>query len=104
MQNSRCEVYLTEAAEQDLNDIIDYLNKFSPEIGSRYYRLIKEKLYDLREISTSYPLIRNERLRELGFRWTSVKNYMIFFAVDEIHNKVVVKRIQYARRDFDALL
>ena len=104
MRNSRYEVYITEVAEQDLNDIIDYLNGFAPEIDSCYYRLIKEKLYDLQEMPTVCSLIRNERLRELGYRWANVKNYMIFFVVDEIHNTVSVKRIQYARQDFDALL
>jgi len=95
---------VTEVAEQDLNDIVDYLNGFSPEIGTRYYRLIKKELYKILDMPFSYSMVRNKRLRKLGYRWTVVRNYIIFFVPNNDTKIVSIKRIMYARRDFDALL
>jgi len=102
MQNFR--VIILKRAKQDLIDIVRYLNGFSDNIGAKYYDLICEKILSLETMPERHSLVRNERLRKLGFRWAYVKNYVIFFTVNTEKLEVTVKRILYSRREYDALL
>ena len=97
-------VKFTEKAIENLIDITEYLNKFSPETALKYYNLIRERANSLNIFSTGYPLVRNERLREIGIRWTYARNYTIFFTVDEENNIVYIESIMHSRRAYDALL
>jgi len=102
--NSLFKVRLSEEAKQDLKEIVLYLNDFSALIASKYYKMIKQKLKELRELPTWYSFARPERLKEQGVRWTFVRNYIIFFTVDEAKKEVRVRRILYAKRNFDDLV
>ena len=50
------------------------------------------------------PFVRNEALKEEGFRWVAVRNYTIFFKVDEKAKIVRIWRILYSKRKYDELL
>jgi len=102
MQNFK--VRLTENAINDLIGITKYLNNFASETALKYYNLIHEKTNSLSVFPTGYPLVRDERLRDLGIRWTCVRNYTIYFTVDEKNNIVFIENILYSRRAYDALL
>jgi len=102
MQNFN--VIILKQAKQDLVDIVQYLNGFSDNIGAKYYDLITEKILSLEIMPERHSLVRNERLRKLGFRWAYVKNYVIFFTVDTKKSEVMIKRVLYSRREYDALL
>jgi len=95
---------LTDKAKADLADIVNYLNKFSPGTATKYAKLIYKKMNALDVFPNAHPFVRNERLRELGMRWTSARNYTIFFCVDEKKSVVYIEHIMYARCSFDAIL
>ncbi|WP_083809940.1 type II toxin-antitoxin system RelE/ParE family toxin [Mahella australiensis] len=42
----------------------------------------------------------DERLASLGYRKLIVKNYVVFFTIDEKSKVVDIARILYARRDW----
>jgi hypothetical protein len=44
-------------------------------------------------------LIDNERLAALGYRRLLVKNYLVFFVIDEEAQTVSIERIIYNRRN-----
>ena len=50
------------------------------------------------------PLVRDERLASIGYRKLLVKNYVVFFTIDEKAKVVDVERILYARRDWLRIL
>jgi toxin ParE1/3/4 len=97
-------VAVSAAAEDDLNDIVNYLCGFSYEIASRYYAEIKEKLLSLRAMPERCPLVHDEEFSSKGYRWLFVRNYTVFFTVDTQNAMVVVRRILYSYRDYTALL
>lgn len=102
MQNFH--VILTDRAKADLVDIVGYLNKFSVETGTKYVKLIYKKMNALKTFPRACPLVRIERLRKYGIRWTVARNYAIFFTIDEENSIVYIERIMYSRREYDALL
>jgi len=90
------------AAQSDLNDIVDYLNTLSPGSAIHYYDLIIEKVGTLTIMPERCPLAKDTQLRLRGYRVLLVKNYFIFYV---INGKVVeIRRILYARRQYEGLL
>jgi len=84
MQSFR--VKLTENAIRDLISITEYLNTFSSTTALKYYDLIRKKANSLGIFPKAYPLVNDERLRERGIRWACVRNYTLYFTVDEKNN------------------
>jgi plasmid stabilization system protein ParE len=50
------------------------------------------------------PPVTDERLAVMGYRKLLVKNYIVFFTIDEQSKIVDVERILYARRDWHYIL
>jgi plasmid stabilization system protein ParE len=90
------------AAEEDLNEIIEYLNTLSPQAAVKYYDLIVEKIGTLASMPERCPLLKDAQLRLRGYRMLLVKDYAVFYV---IQNKTVeIRRILYAKRNFGWLL
>ena len=97
-------VLFSDTADKDLEDIVEYLSNFSPNIARRYYDEIMSKSLSLSIMPHRCPLVRDEFLREKGYRWLSIRNYTLFFVIDEVNNVVDVRAIMYSKREYTALL
>ena len=99
-------IYITESAENDLRDIVGYIS-FRLDAQTtvmNMMRTIKTALENLKTTALSYPLVRDDRLAAIGYRLISVKNYIVFYIVDEKSKTIDVDRILYGRRDWRNLL
>ena len=99
-------VVIQEAARLDIRSIIEYIsNDFNePLVAEKLVRCIADRINRL----TDYPK-RNKRLNDepfysKGYRVTYVKNYAIFYYVDDKLNTVNVMHILYNRREWQDLL
>jgi len=98
-------VVTSNAAENDLAEIVDYLaSRFSYEIASRYYLEIKEKIASLAKMPERCALVYDDEFRGKGYRWLFYKNYTVFFTVHNDKRIVVIRRVMYSGRDYTALL
>jgi len=89
-------------AQNDLRNIVEYLNTLSPQAALKYYDLLVDKTNGLSELPERHPLARDEQLRLRGYRLLLVNNYIVFYV---INNKIVeIRRILYARRHYRELL
>lgn len=95
-------VRIYPAAEQDLLDIIDYLNTLSPQTAMRYYDLLTEQIASLSTMPERCPHPRDLALTAKGYRYLIVKDYLVFYRI--IGNTVQIHRILYGRRNYQALL
>jgi len=95
-------VTIFPTAQNDLKDIVDYLNTLSPAAALRYYDLIVETVGTLRTMPERCPLARDTQLRLRGYRLLHVENYIVFYVVSK--NIVEIRRILYAKRQYDELL
>ena len=100
------EVYLTEMAQNDLRDIVQYISAQlnAPTTALNMLQTIKTAIVKLETMAFAYPLVRDNRLASLGYRQLTVKNYVIFFIVDKNIKTVDVDRILYSRRDWKNIL
>ena len=96
----------SEPAENDLRDIVRHISAQldAPVTAEKMLDVIEEAVNSLEDMAQRYPLVIDERLAAMGYRKLTVKNYFIFFTVDEKRKIVNVERILYARRDWRGLL
>ena len=65
---------------------------------------IKEAIRGLTVMPQKCPFVTDEWLAMMGYRKLFVKNYIVFFTIDEKSKVVDVKRIPYAMRDWHHIL
>lgn len=89
-------------ARQDMEDVIAYLNTLSPDVALRYYDLLVDEIASLAKMPERYPRPKDLALAAKGYRYLIVKNYLVFYVV--VGDTVQIRRILYARRDYQSLL
>jgi len=87
-------VSLTEPAENDLRDIAKYISsQFSAPITAlNMIQAIKKAIAKLETMPLAYPLVRDDRLAALGYRFIPVNNYIVFYIASEKEKSVDVDR------------
>ena len=68
-------------------------------IADKYKILFKQKLKNLEDIAGSMPILSEKLTGHKNIRKVNVKNYIIFYIVDEEKNKVFVLRIGHTFMD-----
>ena len=100
MERYKVKIYPT--AQQDLREIVDYLNTLSPSAALRYYDKLTQEIASLSTMPERCPRPRDLALAAKGYRYLIVENYLIFYVVSG--GTVQIRRILYGRRDYRALL
>ena len=99
-------VETTETSEQDLVNIISYLryNLAGDIVADRYINLFSQALKKLEDIAGSMPILDKKLIKYEDIRRINVKNYTIFYKVEEEKSKVLVLRIGHAFMDWEKYL
>lgn len=99
-------VDITEPAENDLVDIVKYIASqlSAPFSALDMMDLLEEAMTGLSDLPQRCPVVWDERLSQMGYRKLIVKNYVVFFSIDEKNKVVNVERILYVRRDWLRIL
>ena len=99
-------VDVSEPAENDLRDIVRYIaSQLSAPVSALHMmELLEEAMAGLSDMPQRCPLVADERLSQMGYRKLTVKNYVVFFFIDEKNKVVDVERILYGRRDWLRIL
>ena len=99
-------VEISEKAISDLENIIAYLRDDLEEdiIADKYKILFKQKINSIENIAGSMPILDKELTGHENIRKVNVRNYIIFYRVDEENSKVSVLRIGHAFMDWEKYL
>ena len=97
--------YLPIAA-QDMVEIARYIsNELSnPSAALNLANEMVEAAESLRYFPYSKPVHLTAKPLKHEYRRLTVKNYVMFYWVNEAEKLIVISRVIYARRDFDKLL
>ena len=98
----RYNVKILPAAQRDMGDIVEHLNKLSPQAALRYYDLLADKIMSLSEMPERCPLARDTQLSLRGYRFLVVEKYLVFFVI--LGQIVQIRRIVYGKRQYEKLL
>jgi addiction module RelE/StbE family toxin len=94
----------TPLAEQDINDIFDYisLELASPQAAERLIDKIQAAVENVCDFPFSHPLLSNDVLRGKGYRIITVANFNLFYILK--NKTVIIHRVMYNRRNYETLL
>ncbi len=98
----RYKVKIYPAAEQDLGEIVGYLNTLSADVALSYYDMLVEGIASLSTMPERCPHPRDLALTAKGYRYLIVKDYLVFYMV--VGDTVQIHRILYGRRDYRPIL
>ena len=99
-------VKISETAEQDLENIISYLryNLSGDIIADKYKLLFKQELKELENIAGSMPILDENLTGHKNIRKINVRNYIVFYIVDEENFEALILRIGHAFMDWEKYL
>ena len=99
-------VEVSKTAEQDLENIISYLkyDLAGDIIADKYKMLFKQKLKDLENVAGSMTILDESLTGHKNIRKINVRNYIIFYVIDEEKSKAIVVRIGHAFMDWEKYL
>ena len=100
METYKVRIYPT--ARRDLEEIIEYLNTLNKNAALKYYDELVKEISSLAHMPERCPHPRDIALAAKGYRFLTVKNYLVFYVV--IGDTVQIRRILYAKRDYIHLL
>ena len=95
------EVRITEPAERQLREIVRYVSDILQEraTAARMLELLEREILSLSQFPNRFALTPEEPWRGAGVRRMPVKNYLVYFWVDEANASVYITAVLYARRD-----
>ena len=99
-------VEISETAKQDLEKIISYLrhNLAGDIIADKYKILFKQEIKNLENVAGSMPVLNEMLTGHKNIRKINVRNYIVFYIVDEENSKALVLRIGHAFMDWEKYL
>ena len=99
-------VKISKRAKQDLRKVISYIknNLLEEPIADKYRILFREKIDQLEYIAESMPILNEELTGHKDIRKVNVKNYVIFYTVDEEKEEAYVIRVGHVFMDWQKYL
>ena len=94
-------IKVTRQAKEHLALIREYIatELQAPIVAKRMLELLKSEMMSLQTMPYCVKLISEQPWCELGFRRIRVKNYYVYFWVDESRKEVEILAVIYVRRD-----
>ncbi|HKL99660.1 MAG TPA: type II toxin-antitoxin system RelE/ParE family toxin [Mobilitalea sp.] len=95
-------IRIYKKAQEDLEEIVLYLNRFYAETALKYYDLIVEKINGLSIAPKRCALVRDDSIRLKNYWYLLVENYIVLFMIKE--RTVQIRRILYNKREYEDIL
>ncbi len=94
----------SKEAQDDLIGIKQYIknNLHEPGIAEKITSKIEERIYSMDINPKMYPIIDEDRIRELKIRKFIIGKYIVFYMIEE--NKIQITRILHAKRNWIDLI
>ena len=96
------QVRLLPVAEEDLDEIVAYVALDNLQAASKLADRIETRLGSLSSFPRLGRIPRDSDLRDAGYRYLIIGDYLAFFTVEK--HTVIVHRILHGTRDYRELL
>ena len=102
MPTNNYQIRFLKIAEEDFSDIISYIAVDNATAADSTASRIEKNLKLLSKNPLLGRIPRNEEIRNLGYRYLIVQNYIIFYKVEE--KTIFIHRILHGARNYKSLL
>ena len=89
-----------DGSRKNLQEIADYLDDIDIGLADKILDEIKERIKSLENMPFRFP----KYIYNQNYRWTGVKNYMIFYKVIDNTKTVEIHRVLHGARNIKELL
>lgn len=98
---NKYEIKVTRQALEQMREIAHYISYdlMAQEAADNLLDDLKASILKLSVLPKKYPLIEEEPWRSEGVRKIVVKNFLVYYWIDEEYNKVQVTAVIYSKRD-----
>ena len=95
------QVKLTKQAQEQLREIFSYIRYTlqAPETAMKMLNTLETEIASLSRFPARVPLTEEEPWHSQGIHKFPVKNYLVYFRIDEDRKTVQVIAVIYGRRD-----
>ncbi len=102
----RYEVKLTAQAIGQIEETVQYISKIllEPETARKWADALQCEIGKLDSVPSRYPLTEEEPWHTKGIRKMPVKNFLVYYLIDEEKKTVWIMAVIYGRRDQIAAL
>lgn len=92
---------ITPEAEADIDEAYEYISYQleNPQAALALTDGIYAAIEELSVMPSRFPVWRHEPLKSEGVRSFGVKNFNVFYAINESRKTVIILRVLYNRRD-----
>lgn len=99
-------IIVTEPAQKDLRDAVLYISNElrNNQAAFNLIDLVEKSVNSLTDMPERYAVVDDEILAREGFRFITIKNYLLFYIFRKETKTVVIQRFLYARRDWINIL
>ena len=100
------DIYITAAAEADLNKVADYIDHIllNPQAADDLLDEAERQITDLSTFPEKHPLVEDPVLNAWGIRLTLIKDYLAFYVISEDEKRVCIVRFLHSRQNWAAIL
>ena len=96
----------TEIAEDDIDQALSYITEelLNTQAAEEFADELETKLDEICKNPKNGRIVENEFLKRDDVRRFLVKNYTVYYIINEEDSKVIVLRVVYGKRDQDKIL
>lgn len=102
MSGNNYQIKLLKIAEEDFTEIVSYVAVDNLSAAHSLADKIEKDLELLSENPNLGRIPRDEEIRNLGYRYLIVQNYLIFYTIED--KTILVHRILHSARNYKSLL
>ena len=97
---------ISKLYKEDTSACYDYIKNEleAPMAANNLKKEIKEKLIKIKENPNIRSLVQDKYLASLGFRSINVKNYFIFYIIEDDNKCINIVRFLHSRRNWMNIL
>lgn len=94
-------VKLTAQAISQIQETVSYISKvlLEPEIARKWANYLQKQISSLDILPARYPLTEEEPWHTRGIRKMPVKNFLVYYLIDDEQKTVLVTAVIYGRRN-----
>lgn len=95
------EVIMMPDAIANLIELRNYIANvlLAPDIARDYIQHIREEVSSLEQMPNRHILVEDEPWRSRGVRRMNVKNFIIYYRIDEVRMQVYILNVIYNKRN-----
>ena len=97
-------IKITQLAQKDIADIVAYISVNLQNIpaAKRFTKELRSTFAKIAFMPSMFPQHFDEQFGLFSYRKSIVKNYIVFYDVDETTQTVHILRVLYGRRDLSS--